>query len=173
MVASIIGSVLLAILSYLSQIAVFPALGAFAIAPNTILALTIVFAMIYGPWSALAMGFFGGIMVDFMAGGAIGISSLIPIIVGFLLGVFKREINSGHFLWAMIFASIAHLLNDFWIITTLYFGRIEIFTGFGTLFRSILSAIETGIFAGLFFIIISRLMLIGEKKSGLPYLQRY
>lgn len=173
MVAAIIGSVLLAIFSYLSQIAIFPALGGIAIAPNMILALAVVFAMVYGPWPALAMGFFGGLLVDFMAGGAIGISSLIPLIVGFLLGMFRKEINSSHFIWAMIFASIAHLINDVWVIIALYFGRIDIYIEFGTFLRSLLSAVETGVFAGIFFIVISKLILFGEKRSGLPYLQRY
>ncbi len=173
MVAAVIGSVLMAILGYIAQIAFFPAIGAVAIGPNMIIALSIVFAMIYGPWPALAMGFFGGILVDFMAGGAIGISSLIPLIIGFLLGVFKREINSKHFIWALIFAATAHIINDFWMIIALYFGRIELYINFGTLLRSLASAAETGLIAGLLFIIVSKLLFIGEKRSGLPYLQRY
>lgn len=173
MVAGIIGSVLLAIIGYLAQISFLPALGAVAIAPNIIIALTVVFAMVYGPWTALAMGFFGGIMVDFMAGGAIAVSSFIPVVVGFLLGVFRRELNSGHFAWAFIFASIAHLINDFWLMLTMYFARIDVFIEWGTLLRSIFSAALSGIFAGLLFLAITKLLSIGEKRSGLPYLQRY
>ena len=173
MAIAVITSIVFAILGFLTQIAVFPAFGATTIGPNMILAITIVFAMLYGPWPALTMGFIGGIMVDFMTGGAIGISCFIPVIVGFFMGVYKKEINSSHFLWAMIFAFIAHIVNDFWMMLTLYFGRIMLYISFGTIFRSILSAVETGLFAGLIFIILSRILMMGEKRGGLPYLKRY
>ena len=173
MVAGIIGSVLVAIVGYLTQIAIFPAFGAIAIGPNMILAITVVFAIVYGPWPGLAMGFFGGIMVDFMAGGAIGISSLIPLIAGFMLGMFRRELNSGHFAWAMIFAAVFHLFNDIWMLLTMYFGRLNVFISWGTLLRSIVSGIETAAFAGLVFLIITKILSMSEKRSGLPYLQRY
>ena len=173
MAAGIIGSVIIAILGYLAQIAIFPAFGAHAVAPNMILATAVVLGMIFGPWAALAMGFFGGLMVDFMAGGAIGISVLIPMIAGFLMGALRRELNSTHFAWAMIFSAAAHIVNDIWIVLTMYFARIDIYINFGTLLRSIISAIESGVFAGIIFLIISRLLLMGEKRSGLPYLQRY
>ena len=173
MVAGIIGSVILAVTGYLAQVAVFPAFGAIAIGPNIILALAVVFAMIYGPWPALAMGFVGGLMVDFIAGGAMGISSLIPLIAGFMLGMFRRELNSTHFAWAMIFAAIFHLLNDFWIMLTMYFARIDVYIGWGTFLRSMLSALETAVFAVLIFLIITKILSVSEKRSGLPYLQRY
>lgn len=173
MVVGIIGSVLIAVIGYLTQIAIFPALGATTVGPNMILAVTVVFAMIYGPWSALAMGFFGGILVDFMAGGAVAISSFIPVIVGFFMGIFRHDINSKHFAWAMIFASLAHVANDIWMMSTLYFGRIALYISFGTLWRTILSAAETGLFAGIIFLIITKLLTIGEKRGALPYLQRY
>ncbi len=173
MTVAVIGSVILAVIGYLTQIAVFPALGATSIGPNMIISLTVVFAMVYGAWPALAMGFFGGIMVDLMAGGAIAISSFVPILVGFTLSIFKEELNSHHFVWAMVFAVLAHLLNDFWIMSALYFGRITLNINFGTFFRSLLSALETGLFAGIIFIIITKLVTIGERRSSLPYLQRY
>ena len=91
MTAGIIGSVLLAIIGYLVQIAVFPAIGGVAVAPNMMLALAVVFGMVYGPWPALAMGLFGGLMVDFMAGGAIGLSSFIPVIAGIFVGSVKAR----------------------------------------------------------------------------------
>ena len=173
MAAGIIASVLIAITGYLAQIAFFPAMGAIAVGPNMILAVTVVFGMIYGPWPAISMAFFGGIMVDFMAGGAIGISSLVPLIAGFFLGILRRELNSTHFAWAMIFSAVANLLNDLWMIITMYFARIDVYIGWGTLLRSILSAVETAVFAGLIFLIVSKVLSIGEKRSGLPYLQRY
>jgi rod shape-determining protein MreD len=173
MVVGIISSVLIAVIGYLAQIAVFPAFGAIAVSPNMILAISVVFGMIYGPWPALAMGFFGGIMVDFMAGGAIGISSFIPVIAGFMLGMFRRELNSTHFAWAMIFAAFAHLINDFWMMLTMYFARVDVFIGWGTFLRSMLSAGETAFFAGLIFLAVTKILSMNERRSGLPYLQRY
>jgi rod shape-determining protein MreD len=173
MVAAVIGTVLLAVVGYLSQIAVLPALGMVAVAPNIILAMTVVFAMIYGPWTALAMGFFGGMMVDFMAGGALGISAFIPVVSGFLIGFFKREINSTHFAWAMIFAAALSIINDLWQLMTMYFARIDMALTWGALFRSFASAVETGIAAGITFLLITKLIVISEKRSGLPYLKRY
>ncbi len=173
MVVAVIVSAVIAILGILTQIAIFPAFGATTIGPNMIIAVTVVFAMIYGAWPALAMGFIGGLMIDSMAGGSIGVSALIPVIVGFLMGVFKKEINSGHFILAMIFAFVAHLINDLWMMLTLYFGRIALFISFGTVLRILLSAIETGIFAGIIFILLTKVLQMGEKRSGLPYLKRY
>lgn len=169
----IIGSILLAIVGYLTQISIFPAFGATAIGPNMIIALTVVFAMTYGPWPALAMGFFGGILVDFMVGGAIGLSSLIPIIVGFAVGILRRELNSKHFLWAIIYSFLAFFINDLWSMLTMYFARIPLNVEFGTFFRSLLSAIETGLFAGGIFIIIQWLLTFSEKRNGLPYIKRF
>ncbi len=173
MVAAIIGTVLLAVVGYLSQIAVLPALGMVAVAPNIILAMTVAFAMIYGPWAALGMGFFGGMMVDFMAGGALGISAFIPVVSGFLIGFFRRELNSTHFVWAMIFAAALSIVNDIWQLMTMYFARIDMSLTWGALFRSFASAVETGIAAGLTFLIITKIIAVSEKRSGLPYLQRY
>ncbi len=173
MVGAVIGSVILAIIGYLLQIAGFPAFGAVAIAPNIIISLTIVFAMVYGPWAALSMGFFGGLMVDFMAGSAVGISALIPVIIGFLISMAKKEINSRHFIMAMIFAAFAHLVNDLWMILTMYFARYDIFISWGTFLRTLVSAVETGLFAALIFIIVTRLIAISEKRSSVPYIQRY
>jgi rod shape-determining protein MreD len=173
MVGAVIGSIILAVIGYLLQIAAFPAFGAIAIAPNIIISLTIAFAMIYGPWAALSMGFLGGLMVDFMAGGAIGISCLVPVIFGFLISMLKKEINSRHFIMAMIFSSFAHIINDLWVVLTMYFARYEIFINWGTLLRSLVSAIETGIFAAIIFIIVTRLIAMGEKRSSVPFLQRY
>ena len=173
MVITVISSIIIAIAGYLTQIAVFPALGATTIGPNMILAITIVFAMIYGPWPALTMGFIGGLLVDSMAGGSLGVSSFIPVIIGFFIGIFKKEISSGHFLIPMIFASFAHLINDLWMMATLYFGRLTLFIGFGTIFRSIASAVETGLFAGVVYIILLKVISIGERRGGLPYLRRY
>ncbi len=173
MISAVIGSVLLAFVGYLLEIAAFPAFGAIAVAPNMIIALTVVFAMIYGPWAALAMGFIGGLMVDFMAGSAVGISAFIPIIFGFLIAMAKKEINSHHFLMAMILASFTHLINDVWMVLTMYFARYEIYISWGTLFRTILSAVETGLFAALIFVIVTRLIAIGEKRNSSPFIQRY
>ncbi len=173
MVITIISSIIIAVFGFLTQIAVFPALGATTVGPNMILAITIVFAMIYGPWSAITMGFIGGLLVDSIAGDALGVSCLIPIIVGFFLGIFKKELNSGHFMLPMIFALIAHSINDIWLMATMYFARIDLYISFGTIFRSLLSAVETGLFAGLIFIILHKIMSLGERRGGLPYLQRF
>jgi rod shape-determining protein MreD len=173
MTIAIIGSILIAILGYLTQISIFPAFGATAIAPNMIIALAVVFAMAYGPWPALAMGFFGGILVDLMVGGSVGISSLVPILVGFMVGIFKRELNSRHFLWAMIYAFLAYFLNDLWYMLAMYFARIPLNIGFGTFFRSLLSATETGLFAGGIFILVQWLLTFNDKRNALPYLKRF
>lgn len=173
MTIGIIGSVLIIIAGFLMQIAIFPAFGATTVGPNMIMSLTVVFAMIFGPWPALAMGFFGGMLVDSIAGSTMAISSLIPIIVGFTIGMLRGDLNSRHFVWAMIYAALAHILNDFWMMSALYFGRITLNINFATLARIIFSAIETGLFAGLIFIILTKLLIIGEKRGGLPYLQRY
>jgi rod shape-determining protein MreD len=173
MTIAIIGSILIAIAGYLTQISVFPAFGATAIAPNMIIALAVVFAMTYGPWPAIAMGFLGGILVDLMVGGAVGISSLVPIIIGFAVGIFRRELNSKHFLWAAIYAFLAYFVNDLWCMLTMYFARIPLNVEFGTFFRSLVSAIETGLFAGGIFIVIQWLLTFNDRRNALPYLKRF
>ena len=80
------------ILLYVLQCTVFKEVLDFAgIAPNLILMFTCIVGFMRGRTSGMFTGFFGGMLVDILSGGMIGVTPLLYVLAGYYNGMFYRE----------------------------------------------------------------------------------
>ena len=78
------------IVCFLLQCTVFKSLAIASVSPNLLVVVTAAFGFMRGQKEGLFVGFFCGILLDFMSGSALGFYALIYMFVGFLNGFFKR-----------------------------------------------------------------------------------
>ena len=78
------------IVCFLLQCTVFKSLAIASVSPNLLVVVTAAFGFMRGQKEGLFVGFFCGILLDFMSGSALGFYALIYMFVGFLKGFFKR-----------------------------------------------------------------------------------
>lgn len=78
------------IVCFLLQCTVFRALEIASVTPNLMIVVTASFGFMRGQKEGLFVGFFCGLLLDFLSGGVLGFYALIYMFAGFLNGFFKR-----------------------------------------------------------------------------------
>lgn len=78
--------VLLVLISFFIQSAVFPAIAIGSIKPNLLLVLTVSFALMRGRGEGMFVGFFCGILTDLFYGSLLGVHALIYVLIGYING---------------------------------------------------------------------------------------
>lgn len=78
------------IVCFLLQCTVFKSLAIASVSPNLLVVVTAAFGFMRGQKEGLFVGFFCGLLLDFMSGSALGFYALIYMFIGFLNGFFKR-----------------------------------------------------------------------------------
>lgn len=78
------------IVCFLLQCTVFRALEIASVTPNLMIVVTASFGFMRGQKEGLFVGFFCGLLLDFLSGGGLGFYALIYMFAGFLNGFFKR-----------------------------------------------------------------------------------
>lgn len=80
----------------LLQTTVFDQLKIAGVAPDLILALVIVFALLEGPSAGAMLGFCGGFLRDLLLSGPLGLTGLSFLIIGYLVGSLRPYIGSNN-----------------------------------------------------------------------------
>ena len=81
---------ILIILCYILQVSVFSFFKLAGIVPNIMLILVVSFALMRGQTEGMLIGFFSGMLIDIMAGDAIGFYALIFLFVGYTNGLLAK-----------------------------------------------------------------------------------
>ena len=83
----IITLAILIILCYILQVSVFSYFKLAGIIPNIMLILVVSFALMRGQIEGLLLGFFTGLLIDIMAGDALGFYALLYMLIGYTNGL--------------------------------------------------------------------------------------
>lgn len=79
------------IISYICQVSVFSFFEIGGIKPNLMIMITSMIGFMMGSKAGIFTGFFAGLLVDLMAGGTVGFSSLVFIYLGWFNGLFYKD----------------------------------------------------------------------------------
>lgn len=86
----ILTHIILIILCYILQVSVFSFFKLAGIVPNIMLILVVAFALMRGQTEGMLIGFFSGLLIDIMAGDAIGFYALLYLFMGYANGLLAR-----------------------------------------------------------------------------------
>lgn len=128
-------SFLLMIFLYLLQTTMFSHIAIAGIKPNIIIPLVVLIGYKYGRTSGMIMGFFVGLLFDFIEGDYIGYYTMIYLLMGYFVGFCNKLYNNDSTLIPLgLIASSDFVLNFFVFVTrfllrnrldlTYYFVRI-------------------------------------------------
>lgn len=102
------------------------ALAIGGISPNLVLMFTCIAGFMRGKKTGMFTGFFGGILVDIMTSGAIGMTSLIYVYAGYMNGVFFKEYDKELIVFPMILVGICDFAYGILVFMTKFLVRARL-----------------------------------------------
>ena len=99
-----------------------------SIKPDFILLTLIFFSLYNGPQTGMACGMAFGILMDSLSGGVLGVNCLSLGAIGFLTGLLKERVYTGHLLTKMLVPFFAGIMADlFYYFIASNFYRVPFF----------------------------------------------
>ncbi len=118
------------IISYLLQTTCKGALSIGNIAPNIIIVVIASFALLRGKKEGMFIGFFAGLLIDLYYGysGTIGLSSIIYMYIGYIIGIFHDIIYTDDITIPILFTALADIVSNFmfYVIAFLLRNKLDI-----------------------------------------------
>lgn len=102
-------AVLFAVLAAVLQIAVAPNIAIAGVAPNFLLLMVVISAMVDGPRRGMSMGFALGFVYDLTTTGPVGPGTLVFTLVGFMAGQMRQNMFSSGWIAPLMVFSISTL----------------------------------------------------------------
>ncbi|MFY9520918.1 MAG: rod shape-determining protein MreD [Caldicoprobacterales bacterium] len=143
------------------QSAIFPFIRIGGIGPDTLMVITLAFALQTGSIRGAIVGFTGGLLQDILFADVLGLNALIYMLIGYIAGLLYDRVFIDKLFLPIFFVFLATLLKDFLNLVYLFFRGTQ--TSFSFAFaRYILpEAIYTIILTPLFYYLLYQL---NEKK---------
>ena len=140
------------ITGFFFQILVFRYINISGVTVNIMLILTVQIALISGRNRGMIFGFFSGILEDLLFPGLLGERVLARVLIAYLIGSFRGKLSPGNFFFQFIINAAAYLFH---------FGVIFLIRSVFSIpapsaVRLIPSALAAGLFAPVFYFIMSR-----------------
>lgn len=159
------------ILLYVLQCTVFKEILNFAgVAPNLILMFTCIVGFMRGRTSGMFTGFFGGMLVDIMSGGMIGITPLLYVLAGYFNGMFYREYTKEQMILPLSLVAMCDFTYGliYYIVTYVMRNRLKLGYYLSTIIMpEMIYTVGVSVFAYVFVYYINRkLDLISRKKNA-------
>lgn len=125
-----ISAFIMVVIMFVLQTTVFEHLRPFGVAPNLILAVTTIFAFMYGPKEGMFAGVVSGFLVDVLYNRVIGVSIILYSVVGYITGTTRNLYFKQDIYVPMAVLGLSDLLFNFfyYICYFLMRGKIEFFT---------------------------------------------
>ncbi len=164
MIRNRIGTGILILLFYLLQTTVFHSIKLANVVPNLLLILTVSIAYLRGRSEGLITGFICGLMLDMQFGTVIGLYAFIYMLIGFVIGHWRKIYYADEYLVPAILVGAADFVYGifYYIVEFLLRGRLDF--GFYFLHKILPELIYTSIIA----LILCRLIFLLEKKLYYP-----
>jgi len=102
----------LLVLLVMLQVTVMPEVRVLGGSPDLVLVLTVLVALFRGPLAGTAVGFIGGLGVDALGLGIVGLTSLVLVLVGFAAGVVGERLRRRATLRPLLVVAVASILSS-------------------------------------------------------------
>jgi len=107
MIRNIIWTIILAVIAGILQSTLFKDFALFGAIPDFALCIVVYSAYVNGTMTGQLSGFFSGLLIDFLSGAPLGLSSLIRTVIGAVTGVFKDAFFLDVFFLPFILCALA------------------------------------------------------------------
>ncbi|NLJ41730.1 MAG: rod shape-determining protein MreD [Clostridiales bacterium] len=139
------------------QTSLFPFIEIMGVKPDSLLALTVSFALLGGNPTGAVVGFLGGLFQDILSGHNVGLSALQYMVVGYIAGTMYDRVYGDNYFVPLFSTAVAGILKQLIIVAYNFFARTDIPLKWA-LYRIILpEVVYTLILTPLIFFLIDRL----------------
>lgn len=145
----------------ITQSSLFPFIKVAGVAPDTLMIITISFALQTGSITGAIVGFSGGLIQDIMFADVVGVNAVIYMLIGFLAGLIYDRVFIDKIFFPILFVFMGTMVKGVLKLVYLFFRRAEMSFGFGLQSITLPEAVYTIIFTPLIFYL---LYLLNEKK---------
>ena len=141
-------------------------ISVFGAPPHFLLALTAVFALVYGPGVGCVAGFLLGLLFDLTCSGPVGVSCLLGCVTGYVLGLNRRNVLAEEWVPSLgVFAVAALAYNAAYVILLFLFGSGIVF-GLAVVGRVVAGTVLDVIVGAVVLAVASLLSAPGKLGSG-------
>lgn len=118
---------ILVFVAFLLECCIFPMFSFLYAIPNLLLVVTFSYGFIYGSTTGLICGIFSGFLLDTFYSMPFGLNILIFCCIGFLSGIFKRQLRSDMMIFPLVLCILGEVIYN--LCLTLYrylvYGRFD------------------------------------------------
>ncbi len=109
---------LVIIINFILQSTVLRLIEIRGVIPDTMIIITVSYALLRGQDTGAAAGFFGGLLYDIFFGSSLGFYALMGFLTGYLAGICHRNLYRENFILPVTLSVVANLLTGLVIFVT-------------------------------------------------------